>query len=152
EVGLDDARGRVDRSSGRLADDPVDVAGGELLLRPGRGTQLRRGPGGAERGAPGVAQETAPVDLRLYAHLVLLSPWPAAPATRVPGAAMPRDTCRAHFGTRSVLARCPARRDRWYGSKFVRLRDRGPSFRPIPARGFRHGAARARTGPIRSSA
>src|SRR5262249_38606435 len=34
EVGLDDARGRVDRSTGRLVDDPADVAGRELLLRP----------------------------------------------------------------------------------------------------------------------
>src|SRR5262249_36887268 len=57
EVGLDDARGRVDRSTGRLVDDPADVASGELLLRPGRGTQWRDAPRrrGAERGAGGVA-------------------------------------------------------------------------------------------------
>src|SRR5262249_17820045 len=78
EVRLDDARGRVDRSTGRLVDDPADVAGGELLLHPGRGTQRRDAtPRGAERGAGGVAQETAPVDLRLAAHVVLLSPVPA---------------------------------------------------------------------------
>src|SRR5262249_18691946 len=41
EVGLNDARGRVDRATGRLVDDPADVAGGELLLRPSRGTQWR---------------------------------------------------------------------------------------------------------------
>ncbi len=33
EIGLDHARGGVDRSAGRLIDDPVDVAGRKLLLR-----------------------------------------------------------------------------------------------------------------------
>src|SRR5262249_8475261 len=45
----------------------------------------------AERGAGGVAQETTPIDPQLAAHGVLLSPVPAAQATRVPWAAMSRD-------------------------------------------------------------
>src|SRR5262249_57691952 len=78
EVGLHDARRRVDRSTGCLIDDPADVAGGELLLRPGRATQLRDAAcrGRAERGAPRVAQETAPVDPQLASHVVLLLPFP----------------------------------------------------------------------------
>src|SRR5215831_9381878 len=92
EVGLDDPRGRVDRSTRRLVDDPADVAGGELLLRPGRGTQWRDATRcGAERGAGGVAQETAPVDLRLAAHVVLLSPVRASEVTpRALGSHVPR--------------------------------------------------------------
>src|SRR5258705_13755141 len=82
EVSLDDARGRIDRSTGRLIDDPVDVASGELLLRQGRGSELRDAArrGGAERGAPRVPQETAPIDPRRARHVVLLAPAPAAPA------------------------------------------------------------------------
>src|SRR5262249_61632693 len=37
--------------------------------------------GDAERGAARVAQETTPIDPQLAAHVVLLSPVPAAPAT-----------------------------------------------------------------------
>src|SRR5262252_1594814 len=61
----------------------LGVAGGELLLRPGRGTPWRDAPrrGDAERGAARVAQETAPTDLPFAAHAELLSPVPAAPAT-----------------------------------------------------------------------
>jgi hypothetical protein len=36
QIGLDDARGRIDRAAGRLIDDPVDLAGGKTLLRAGR--------------------------------------------------------------------------------------------------------------------
>src|SRR5262249_54226029 len=92
EVGLHDARRRVDRSTGRLIDDPADVAGGELILRPGRSTRLRDAAcrGRAERGAPRVAQKTAPIDPRLANHVVLLLPapdvqaWPPALGSHVP--------------------------------------------------------------------
>src|SRR5262249_6520169 len=43
-------------------------------------------------------------------------PSPPCELLRPPWAAMSRDPCRAHFDTRSVPARCPARRGRWYGS------------------------------------
>src|SRR5262249_58077022 len=53
---------------------PVRRGGG-----PKWGNPPRRG--GAERGAPRVAQEPTPIDLPFAAHVVLLSPVPAAPAT-----------------------------------------------------------------------
>src|SRR5262249_975824 len=54
EIGLDDARGRVDRATGRLIDDPADVTGGKRLLRPRGGRPLAkpRRSGDAECGAP----------------------------------------------------------------------------------------------------
>src|SRR5262249_30020320 len=96
EVGLQDARRRVDRSTGRLIDDPADVASGEPILRPGRATQLRDAVcrGRAERGAPRVAQETAPVDPQLASHVVLLPPVPAAPPPAL-GSHVPRPWSRA---------------------------------------------------------
>src|SRR5262249_56401490 len=92
EVGLHDARGRVDGGGGRVIDDPADIAGGELILRPGRATRLRDAAcrGRAERGAPRVAQKTAPIDPRLANHVVLLLPapdvqaWPPALGSHVP--------------------------------------------------------------------
>src|SRR5262245_32259190 len=59
EIGLDDARGRVDRATGRLIDDPADVTGGKRLLRPRGGRPLAkpRRSGDAECGAPALRKK-----------------------------------------------------------------------------------------------
>src|SRR5262249_1175145 len=147
EIGLDDARGRVDRATGRLIDDPADVPGGKRLLRPRRGRQLAktRRSGNAECGAPRVAQETAPIDPHCAAHIVLPQ------LLSAPSAATGRVLCRAHVDTKSVPAPRPATRDRWYGSESARHRARDPFLRPTPIHGSRHAVARARTGLTRSS-
>src|SRR5215831_12946351 len=147
EIGLDDARGRVYRATGRLIDDPADVTGGKRLLSPRRGRQFAkpRRSGNAECGAPRVAQETAPIDPHSAAHIVLPQ------LLSAPSAATCRALCRAHVDIKSVPAPRPATRDRWCGSESARRRARGPSSRPTPIHGSRHAAARARTGLTRSS-
>src|SRR5262249_22974637 len=108
EIGLDDARGRVDRATGRLIDDPADVAGGKILLRPRRGRELAkaRRSGDAECGAARVAQKAAPIDPHCAAHIVLLQ------VLSAPSAATGRALCRAHVDIKSVPAPRPATRDR----------------------------------------
>src|SRR5262249_5247429 len=80
EIGLDDARRGVDRSAGRLVDDPVDLARGEDLLRGDRDSRHAQAPRGrrTERKAARVAQDIAPADRRIVAHLPLLVTAPGA--------------------------------------------------------------------------
>src|SRR5262245_30551652 len=109
EIGLDDARRGVDRSAGRLVDDPVDLARGEHLLRAERDGWHAQAAGGrgAERKATRIAQDSAPADPRIAVHLQLL--------ITAPGAATAPRPVRARFDTRSVPAPRPATQAPWYG-------------------------------------
>ena len=153
EIGLDDARGGVDRSARRLIDDPVDVADRELLLRRGWAAEDPTAPAAATPSAalPALSQEVATIDPQMPAH-------PRAPVRSRPpaqcavGSHMPEALLQRTFDTRSVPAQRPATQDRWCGSECARRRARGRLRRPPPAHGFRRRAARARTARTRPCA